>query len=290
MNTLNTFKILFGCELIDNKLKLPNNFNLLQIDKHIRELVYLYFGLIEHNIYNNTLTFDKIAEYINNDIDFPIIPNTIDPEIFYNKHITLSKYFKFDADFLESLNVNSKNSRVVPRYCVKYCFNSNEFWNINNYLESQAISINEAAQFKHASEVVDFDFITLKPDLFDIDIIYQRFKKEIKPKYFENETNKIKYILKILKEFKKEKYTDDYFISNYDVLLELFNAETKRLPYNFDEIVLNLNNDENIKYICNEYVKWLVNNFKNEYIFDKLLIRASNINELFKKGFKKRFK
>ena len=284
MNTISTFKILLGCDISDNnQLIIPNNFNLQALDKHIREFVYLYFNLIENNILDKTLTFDDIAKFINNDSDFPIIPNTINPEIYYSKNITLNKYFKFDYDFLESIKQNSTQKRIVPNYSVKYNISGSEFWNVNYYLQSNYITIEEAANFKHASEVVNLEYIILNPDLFNLNIIYKRFKKQIKPKYFKEQSNKVKYILKILKEFPKEKYEDDYFVSDYTVLKSLFDAKTKRLPENFDEIVLELSPNE-IPAIADMYVKWLITNYKPEYLFDDLLINAPSLDELFEKG------
>ena len=189
MNPLNVFKILFNCEIKNNELVLPNDFNLLSFDKRIRELTYQYFEEIENKIkltkikYKtkeneekdeiikiSPLTFEDLALAISKDQDFPIIPNTILPEFYYNKGIALTKYFKFDADFLQSLNHNSNLKRIVPKYAVKYCFQNsgNEFWNINNYLECNAISIEEASKIKHASEVIDFNYLIKYPDLFDL--------------------------------------------------------------------------------------------------------------------------
>lgn len=310
MNPLNVFKILFNCNDNNNLLTLPNDFNLLSFDKRIRELTYNYFEMIEDKIantksieitnelpkdkpfeetkystiikYTSPLTFEDISNYIANDNDFPIIPNTISPEYYYSKGIALTKYFKFDYDFCKTLKEqNSNQNRIIPKYSVKYFIDNKEFWNINNYLEYNYISIEEASQVKHASEVINFEYVIQYPDLFDLDIIYQRFKNQIKPMYFKTDECRKIYILKILKEFQKELYSDDYFMCDEEILMKLFESKTKRLPYNFDEIVLQLYNP---KHIIDLYVNWLITHYSEQYIYNDLLLLASSLDPILEKG------
>ena len=304
MNPLNVFKILFNCKISDNKLVLPNDFNLLSFDKRIRELTYQYFKDIENkikltkiiekiktnensNIFDNKefeiketkispLTSEDIANAIANDPDFSIIPDTISPEFYYSKNIPLTKYFKFDYDFMQT-------KQNIPKYAVKYKINETEFWNINKYLSEKYITVSEASKIKHSSEVINFDYLIQYPDLFDLDIIYRRFKKEIKPMYFKTYGCKKYYIFKILNEFKKEAYTDEYFISDYEVLIKLFECKTKRLPYNFDEIVNNLNDNSDKLKISNLYVKWLITHYYEKYIYSELLMKSGLLNLILEK-------
>lgn len=289
MNAVDTFSILLNLDNSEGYLIIPNDFDLLTYPKQIRELTYLYFSEIKNKIANkcvhqddaliivNPLTFTDIADYIARDSEFAIIPNTINPEIYYNNDIILSKRFKFDYDFETSQTDN------IPFTCVHYT----DGWNINNYLKHQKINIYQASRFRHASEVIDLEYVKTWPDLFDLDTLYKRFGDKINPNNFKSFSSKKEYILLHLNNTQKLKYPDEYFISDYDVIMKLFNCKTKRLPYNFEEIIDNIDylSEQKLTNIADIYVKWLSYNHTNDdaYIYPKLLSKASSLDVLFEK-------
>ena len=319
MDSLSTFSILYECPIKSNNLIIPDNFNLLNYPRQIRELTYLYFDEIKRNV-NNKITFEDIARYISQDTDFEIIPNTINSEIYYNNQIVLDKRFKFDYDFenfmknnlriVEQINHQpikvtdiigySEYLNMIPYKCVHYV----DGWNINNYLKNHYITLFTASQFKHSSEIIDFEYLKEYPDYFNITTIYLRFKNNLKPSHFKTFDMKCKFINLYLDSYEKvNKLDDEYFVSNYNILMKIFKKKVKRLPPNFGEIVMNLDtninnyeiyetsnlyvkrckNDE-IRELSDMYIKWLNNNYSPDYVFPDLLMNASSLNSLFERN------
>ena len=303
MNSLTTFSILFKTHINNDNIVIPDDFDLLKYPKQIRELTYLYFSEIKNNV-ENKLTFEQIANYISNDNDFKIIPNTINSEIYYQNKIVLNKRFEFDEQFellmneiklIPEFNVDdnekfsNKYNKLYNQYLNLIPYKSvhyNDGWNINNYLKNKYISIYNASRFTHSSEIIDLDYLKLCPDYFNVNIIYSRFK-DFNPSYFKTFNKKCDFINLYLDdiEHKKLKLKDEYFVSDYNILMKIFKNKTKKLPSNFDEIVMNIDiNFNNIKSICDEYVKWLCYNYKPEYVFNDLLKHASSLNLLFERN------
>ena len=290
MNAITTFSILFNIKEDDNKLIIPSNFNLLNYSKPIREITYLYFNEIKNNIYNNTLTFSDIADYISKDNDFQIIPNNIDSEIYYENNVILDKKFKFDYEFEKYMNDLKNNSvtedlyyDLIPHHSVHYYDNSKKssYWNVNYYLDQGWISIYDAIKFSHISNIIDFKYVYKYADLFDVNIIYERFKNKLSPNRYKNIANKVQFVFKYLKEFEKQAYTDEYFIPDYAIIMKIFKNKTKRLPNNFNEIFEQLPNKQQI---ADMYVKWLCYNYQSKYIFVDILKEASSLDSLFERN------
>ena len=290
MNAITTFSILFNVKKDNDKLIIPSNFNLLNYSKPIREITYLYFNEIKNNIYNNTLTFSDIANYISKDNDFQIIPNNIDSEIYYENNVLLDKKFKFDYEFEKYMNdlANCSVSEdlyytLIPYHSVHYYnkLKKVSYWNVNYYLDQGWISIYDAIKFSHISNIIDFKYVCKYADLFDIKVIYERFKNKLSPNKYKNIANKVEFIFRYLKEFEKQAYTDEYFVPDYAIIIKIFKNKTKRLPNNFDEIFEQLPNKQQIADI---YVRWLCFNYQSKYIFVNILKEASSLNPLFERN------
>lgn len=241
----------------------------MELQPNIRELIYTYFYLVDKQI--KGLTWKQICNYMNEDSNIKYI-ECVEPEIYYTNNVTLSKWHKQDYELITDKIKNIKSP-------IKY---SNVGWNLNHYYEIKLLTLDEIAEIPHASKVVKLEYIKMNPDIFDIQIIYDRFNINFNPNWFNKKNNQDKYRIMCL----NGKYTINYseeqwYSDSFSILLSILSREPKILHSSFEDCALECNNVEGIS---KHYLKWFIDNRNQKYMFPKLLQYCKNINKLFDLG------
>ena len=269
MNSLTVYSKLLNIPAVNGIIEVPNDFKFMELQPNIREIIYTYFYLVDKQF--KGLNWKLIGKYMNEDSNVKFI-ECVDPEIYYENNIILSKWHKQDYDLITD---NIKNIKTPIKY-------SNIGWNLNHYYEIKLLSLDEIAKVPHASKVVKLEYIQTNPDIFDIQIIYDRFNTNFNPKWFNKETNQNKYRMLCLNGKNTINYSEEQWYSNsFSVLLSILGHEPKILHSSFEDYALECNN---VKGIAEHYLQWFINNRDIKFMFPRLLCHAKNINQLFELG------
>lgn len=269
MNPLSIYSKLFNIPIEKNILIIPSNYNFMELQPNIREIIYTYFHLVNKRI--KGLDWKLIGEYMNNDEHVKYI-ECVNPEVYYENNIVLSKWHKQDFDLIN----NKINNIKSP---IKY---TNFGWNLNYYYENKLLTIEEISKINNATNVLKMDFIKINPDLFDIDVIYDRFNVNFNPEWFNDRLNQNCYREKCISGKYTINYNDQQWYSNsYSVLKIILSKQPKLLHSCFEECALEC---EYVNKIAELYLTWFIENRNTDYLFPKLLQHCKNIDVLFDLG------
>jgi hypothetical protein len=269
MDSLIIFSKLFNIPIVNGAINVPDDFNFMKLQPNIREIIYIYFYLVNKQI--NGLSWKMLGNYMNLDNEIKYIEN-IDPVIYYNNNITLNKLHKQDYDLIE----NNINNVKCP---IKY---KTLGWNLNYYYETNKLTLEDISKIQNSTDVLKREYIEINPDIFDLNIIFKRFNTTFEPRLFKNDTKANNYRLMCLTSKYSIDYNDPKWYSNsFYVLDQILSNQPKQLHYSFEEQVLNSNS---IKILSNKYLDWFINNRDEKYKFSNLLQHCDNINKLFDLG------
>lgn len=269
MNSLTVYSKLLNIPIVNGIIDVPDDYKFMELQPNIREIIYTYFYLVNKQF--KGLNWKLIGKYMNEDSNVKFI-ECVDPEIYYENNIVLSKWHKQDYDLITN---NTKNIKAPIKY-------SNIGWNLNHYYDIKLLSLVEIAEVPHASKVVKLEYIQTNPDIFDIQTIYDRFNTNFNPNWFNKKNNQNKYRMLCLNGKNKINYNDEQWYSNsYSVLLSILSHEPKILHPIFEECALECND---VKGISEHYLKWFIDNRDSKFMFPRLLCHAKDINQLFELG------
>lgn len=269
MNTLTVYSKLLNIPIVDGIIEVPADYKFMELQPSVREIIYTYFYLVDKQF--KGLSWKLIGKYMNEDSNVKYI-ECVDPEIYYENNIILSKWHKQDYDLI-TYNIKKVKSPI------KY---SNIGWNLNHYYDIKLLTLNEISEIPHASKVVKFEYIQTNPDIFDIRIIYDRFNINFNPNWFNKDNNQNKYRMLCLNGKNKINFSDEQWYSNsYSVLESILSHEPKLLHPLFENCALECNR---VNDIAEQYLKWFINNRDSKFMFPRLLCHANNINQLFDLG------
>mgnify|MGYP003314831866 CR=1 FL=1 len=105
MNPLSIYSKLFNIPIEKNILIIPSDYNFMELQPNIREIIYTYFHLVNKRI--KGLDWKLIGEYMNNDEHVKYI-ECVNPEVYYENNIVLSKWHKQDFDLINN-KINNIN-------------------------------------------------------------------------------------------------------------------------------------------------------------------------------------
>lgn len=268
MDSLIVFSKIFNIEIVDNKLTIPQDFDIFKLPINIRSIIYTYFHLVSKHI--NGLTWVDLGKIMNEDEDLLYIDN-VDPELYYSSNVELYKFHKQDYEFMHN-NIN----RVKVPLCYK-----NIGWNLNYYCENGLMTIEQISKIKYASNVLHQTIIEKHPNLFNIDVIFERFGLKFDISNFSTDYAD-NYRLKCMEKFDVIDFNNPkWYSSNKRVLENILLKNPKILNTIFEDCVLNSCDSKRISEL---YLKWFCQHRKQNCRFDNLLKLCSNIDKLFELG------
>lgn len=268
MDSLIVFSKIFNIEIVDNKLTIPQDFDIFKLPVNIRSIIYTYFHLVSKNI--NGLTWVDLGKIMNEDEDLLYIDN-VDPELYYSSNVELYKLHKQDYEFMNN-NIN----RIKVPLCYK-----NIGWNLNYYCENGLMTIEQISTIKYATNVLHQTIIEKHPNLFNIDVIFERFGLKFDISNFSTDYAN-EYRLKCMEKFDIIDFNNPkWYSSNRRVLENILLKNPKILNPIFEDCVLNSYDSKRISEL---YLKWFCQHRKQNCRFDNLLKLCSNIDKLFELG------
>lgn len=268
MDSLIVFSKIFNIPIKDNKLIIPDNFDIFELPANIRSIIYTYFHLIYRQV--EGLNWTKIGKIMNEDTEISYI-DSVDPTIYYENNIVLSKLHIQDYNLI-------KNGIKDVKIALKY---ETLGWNVNCYFNGNMLTLDEISKIKHADKVLNKKIIEINPNLFDMDIVFRRFNLQLDLTNY-HQVNADRYRLKCLDEYYNINYDDPKWYSNNKyVLRKILENNPKTLNPIFEECVLNSGSKKEISEL---YLDWFSKNRNSKYRFDLLLQECKNINILFENG------
>lgn len=268
MDSLIVFSKILNIPINDNKLIIPDNFDIFKLPANIRSIIYTYYHLVSKRI--EGLDWTKIGKIMNEDTEIFYI-DSVDPAIYYDNNIVLNKLHIQDYDLI-------KNGINKVKIALKY---ETLGWNVNFYFNGKMLTLNEISKIKHADEVLNKKIVEINPNLFDMDILFKRFNLQLDLTNY-RQNNADRYRLKCLETYLNINYDDaKWYSNNKNVLRKILENNPKTLNPIFEQCVLN---SDSKKEISELYLKWFAKNRNSKYRFDLLLQECKNIDILFENG------
>ena len=268
MDSLIVFSKILNIPIKDNKLIVPDDFDIFKLPPNIRSIIYTYFHLVSK--YIEGLNWTKIGKIMNEDTEISYI-DSVDPAIYYNNNIVLSKLHIQDYNLIKH-GIN--NVEIALKY-------ETLGWNVDCYYNGKILTLREISKIKHADKVLNKKIIEKNPNLFDMDVLFKRFNLQLDLTNY-LQSNADRYRLKCLEVYSNINYDDvKWYSENNYVLRKILENNPKTLNPLFEQCVLNSNYKKEISEL---YLNWFAKNRNSKYRFDLLLQECKNIDILFENG------
>lgn len=268
MDSLIVFSKILNIPIKDNKLIIPDNFDIFKLPPNIRSIIYTYFHLVSKHI--EGLNWAKIGKIMNEDTEISYI-DSVDPAIYYDNNIVLSKLHIQDYNLIKN---GIKKVKIALNY-------ETLGWNVNFYFNEKMLTLEEISKIKHTDEVLNKKIIEINPNLFDMDVLFKRFNLQLNLTNYQ-QNNADRYRLKCLDRYSNINYDDiKWYSDNKYVLRKILENNPKTLNPIFEQCVLNSGSKKEISEL---YLNWFSKNRNSKYCFDLLLQECKNIDILFENG------